>query len=210
VAAGKAQLIPLTSHERDQHYPELAQAPTHPQRIKICPVCHSFVVLLHSHRRMAIPACRPIPSLVLCAVLLAFACTGCGTVLSEQASSSAGEQPTAAPSPHEEMRDLTLAEKSLLAEGFTAGLDDPDSVKFRWAKVPNRLPEHAFEYCGLIDIGAIGGHTDTKPFLATIRTENGSIIGGTIAALNSDNREENRGVVPKLCRQKGLNPLDAK
>jgi hypothetical protein len=159
---------------------------------------------------MAIPACRPIASLVLSVALLAFACAGCGTVVPEQTASPAEEQPTAAPA-REAMRDLTPAEKSVLAEGFTAGLDDPESVKFRWAKVPNRLPEHAFEYCGLIDVkSAVGGHTDMKPFLASIRTENGGIIGGTIVALNSDNREENRAIIPKLCRQKGLNPLDAK
>ena len=54
-----------------------------------------------------------------------------------------------------------------------------------------------------------GGYTGMKPFLATIRTENGNITGGAIAALNSDNLEENRDVVAKLCYHKGLNPFDA-
>jgi hypothetical protein len=108
------------------------------------------------------------------------------------------------------MRDLTPAEKSILADGFTAGLDDPDSVKFRWARVPNRLPERAFEYCALINVkSGSGDYAGMKPFLATIRTENGNIAGGAIAALNSDNLEENREVIPKLCRHKGLNPFDA-
>jgi len=109
------------------------------------------------------------------------------------------------------MRDLTAAEKSILADGFAAGLDDPDSVKFRWAQVPKSLSGHAFEYCGLINVkNGTSGYSGMKPFLATITTANGNITGGAIAALNSNNLEENRDVIPKLCRQKGLNPFDAK
>jgi hypothetical protein len=102
------------------------------------------------------------------------------------------------------------AEKSILADGFTAGLEEPDSAKFRWTKVPKSLPPTAFEYCGLINVKNGTSYTGIKPFLATIRTENGNIIGGAIAALNSENRDENRDVIPKLCRQKGLNPFDAR
>ncbi len=80
------------------------------------------------------------------------------------------------------------------------------------SKVPNRSSGHAFEYCGLINAksGRTGGYSGMKPFLATIRTESGNIIGGAIAALSSDNLEENRDVIPKLCQRKGLNPFEAK
>jgi hypothetical protein len=109
------------------------------------------------------------------------------------------------------MRELTAAEKSILADGFTAGLDDPDSIKFRWTKVPKHLVGVAFEYCGLINIkNGTRGFTGMKPFLAIIRTDNGNITGGAIAALNSEDGEQNRDVIPKLCRQKGLDPFDAK
>jgi hypothetical protein len=147
---------------------------------------------------------------ILLGALLTLSCAGCGTVVPEPTASSVSDQPSAA-SPHEEMRDLTAAEKSILADGFAAGLDDPDSVKFRWAQVPKSLSGHAFEYCGLINVkNGTSGYSGMKPFLATITTENGNITGGAIAALNSDNLEENRDVIPKLCRQKGLNPFDAK
>jgi hypothetical protein len=49
-----------------------------------------------------------------------------------------------------------------------------------------------------------------QPFLATITTWNGNITGGAIAAIDTGNREENREVIPGLCRQKGLNPYEAK
>jgi hypothetical protein len=108
------------------------------------------------------------------------------------------------------MRDLTATEKSILADGFAAGLDDPDSAKFRWGKVPMRSGGHAFDYCGLINVKTGGSYIGMRPFLATITTERGNITGGAIAALNTDHRDENRDVIPKLCRQKGLNPFDAK
>jgi hypothetical protein len=148
-------------------------------------------------------------SLIFPLALLTLSCAGCSTVLSEPEAASVVAQPSSGPA-DEKMRDLTPTEKSVLADGFTAGLDDSDSVKFRWTRVPNRLPERAFEYCALINVkNGTGGYTGMKPFLATIRTENGNITGGAIAALNSDNLEENRDVVAKLCYHKGLNPFDA-
>jgi hypothetical protein len=110
----------------------------------------------------------------------------------------------------EEIRDLTAAEKAILADGFTAGLDNPESVKFRWARVPKHLSGHSLEYCGLINVKTGTGYSGMKPFLATIITDNGSITGGAIAALNSAQLDDNRDVISKLCQQKGLNPFDAK
>ena len=153
---------------------------------------------------MVIPSRFPISP-----VLLALMCVGCAAVAPEPAPQAVAEEPSAQ-QVQQVMRDLTLAEKSILADGFTAGLEEPDSAKFRWTKVPKSLPPTAFEYCGLINVKNGTSYTGIKPFLATIRTENGNIIGGAIAALNSENREENRDVIPKLCRQKGLNPFDAR
>jgi len=155
---------------------------------------------------MAIPARYP----TLPVVLLALLCAGCASVPSEPTSQSFPTELDAIPA-QEEMRDLTAAEKSILADGFAAGLDDPGSAKFRWTKVPKHLSGNALEYCGLIDVkSAAGARTGMKPLLAMIRTENGNIIGGAIAALNSENREEEQDVIPKLCRQKGLNPFSAR
>jgi hypothetical protein len=126
------------------------------------------------------------------------------------ASSPVVEQQVTVAPPREEMRDLTIAEKVTLADGFAAGLENPDSVKFRWAKVPKALTAHSFEYCGLIAVKKTGSPPSIKPFLATITTEGENITGGAIVALSGDDREENRDVIPKLCRQKGLDPFDAK
>jgi hypothetical protein len=168
--------------------------------------CLPFVALSRSYGHMTLPPCYP--TIILLAAFLTL--TGCGSVTPEVTTPSVTNEQTAAPT-QSEMRDLTPAEKSILAEGFAAGLDDPDSAKFLWTKIPTHLSGTAFEYCALINVkGVTGTYTGMKPFLATIRTENGSIIGGAIAALNNDNLAETREVIPKLCRQKGLNPFDAR
>jgi hypothetical protein len=149
---------------------------------------------------------------IILAAFLLISCAGCGTSPPEATGSSVADQPTVAPI-QAEMRDLTATEKTALAEDFTSGLNDPESVKFQWTKVAKRLSntDHSFDYCALINMKSDSGvYKGLRPFLATIRTENGNIVGGAIAALNSDDREENRDVIPKLCRQKGLNPFDAK
>jgi hypothetical protein len=145
------------------------------------------------------------------ALLAALSCAGCEAVPPVQTGPSTVDPPSAMPTPPDELRDLTIAEKATLAEGFTAGLDNPDSAKFRWTKVPKRMIAHSFDYCALIAVKkADGSAPGMKPFLATITTEGGNITGGAIAALSGDDREENREVIPKLCRQKRLNPFDAK
>jgi hypothetical protein len=144
------------------------------------------------------------------ALLAVLSGAGCEAVLPEQSAQSSIEQPIVGP-PREEMRDLTIAERAILADGFAAGIDDPDSVKFHWGKVPKRLSEHSFEYCGLINVKKYDGkYLGMRPFLATITTDGGNITGGAVAALNSDDRKENQDIIPKLCLQKGLNPFDAK
>jgi hypothetical protein len=72
------------------------------------------------------------------ALLAALSCAGCEAVLPEPKAPTT-DQPSAVAAAHEELRDLTVAEKAILADGFAAGLNDPDSAKFRWAKVSNRL-----------------------------------------------------------------------
>ena len=109
------------------------------------------------------------------------------------------------------MRDLTAAERSVLADSFASSLNQPESAKFRWAKVPKAQVGPSFEYCGMVNVkNSKGSYDGMQPFLGTITTANGNIIGGAIAAINTGNREENREVIPRLCRQKGLNPYEAK
>ena len=105
---------------------------------------------------------------------------------------------------------FAAAERSILADSLASSLNEPQSAKFRWAKVPKAPVGPSFEYCGMVNVkNNRGSYDGMQPFLATITTWDGKITGGAIAAIDTGNREENREVIPKLCRQKGLNPYEA-
>jgi hypothetical protein len=109
------------------------------------------------------------------------------------------------------MRDLTAAERSVLADSFASSLNQPESARFRWAKVPKAPVGPSFEYCGMVNVkNRKGSYDGMQPFLGTITTANGNIIRGAIAAIDTGNREKNREVIPSLCRQKGLDSYEAK
>jgi hypothetical protein len=155
------------------------------------------------------------PLCAVAAAMLVLSCAGCGATIEGSPLSSTPEGAKLAvvpvPPSRQEMRDLTSAEKATLADGFVSGLDNPDATKFRWAKIPKLLNDAAvgsFEYCGMVNVkNSNGGFDGWQPFLATITTAGGVITGGAIAALNAGNRPENRDVIPKLCHQKGLDPV---
>ena len=165
---------------------------------------------MDAHRSI-VPVMRPARCVIryLTVAILVVSCAGCESVIPE--TKTADESPPPAVPALQEMRDLTAAERAILAESFGTSLNEPESAKFRWAKVPKVLPGPSLEYCGMVNVRNSGGSYDgMQPFLASITTVNGSITGGAIAALNSGNRVENREVIPKLCRQKGLDPFAAK
>jgi hypothetical protein len=143
-------------------------------------------------------------------MLLVMSCAGCAAVIPD-AKTSDDQPPTAAAPAQQEMRDLTAAERSVLGDSLASSLNEPESAKFRWAKVPKAPVGPSFEYCGMVNVkNNRGSYDGMQPFLATITTWNGNITGGAIAAIDTGNRDENREVIPRLCRQKGLNPSEAK
>ena len=141
---------------------------------------------------------------------LIMSCAGCESVIPEPKTSD-DQPPTVVTPAYQEMRELTATERTTLADSFASSLNELESTKFRWAKVPKVPIGPSFEYCGMVNVKSSNGSYDgMQPFLATITTANGSIAGGAIAAINTGNREENREVVPRLCRQTGLNPFEAR
>lgn len=154
---------------------------------------------------------------ILAAAWLTVSCAGCGATLEGGATPSpTSEETRVALAPanpaRREMRDLTTAEKATLVDGFASGLDNPLDAKFRWAKIskPSSDAVSSFQYCGIVNVKNSNGRYDGwQPFLATITTTGGTITGGAIAALNAGNKLRNRDVLPKLCSQKGLDPVMA-
>jgi hypothetical protein len=161
---------------------------------------------------LSIDAPRLVIRCALCNAALALLISGCAAISQGDSGLPAKDADPAAPASVSQalgMRELTLSEKAVLADAFSAGLNEPESAKFKWTKIPKISGQgrRTFDYCAQINLkDEHGAYRGFRPFLATVVTENGAIIGGTIGALNSDDRPENRDVIPTLCRQKGLNP----
>ena len=141
---------------------------------------------------------------------------GCSAIDQNQLPNAAQQQaavPAAPPTPSSQptaRRDLTVEEKTILADAFSAGLNEPDSVKFKWTKIRviSDNGRQSFEYCAQLNLkDQTGKYRGMQPFLATIIAENGVIRGGAIVSLYADDKPQNRSIIPNLCQQKGLNPF---
>ena len=116
---------------------------------------------------------------------LAISCAGCAAVTPDSKTSD-DQSPTGTVPAQQEMRDLTAAERSILADSLASSLNEPQSAKFRWAIVPKAPVGPSFEYCGMVnDKNNRGSYDGMQPFLKTAKLFQG------------------------LCRQKGLNPYEA-
>src|SRR5260370_291695 len=121
---------------------------------------------------------------------LLISCAGCAAV-NPDSKTSDDQSPTGTVPAQQEMRDLTAAERSILADSLASSLNEPESAKFRWAKVPKAPVGPSFEYCGMVNVKNNGGSYDgMQPFLATITTCNGNITGGALTASETGHREE--------------------
>ncbi|MCK1507194.1 hypothetical protein [Bradyrhizobium sp. 18] len=108
----------------------------------------------------------------------------------------------------DQLRELTPAEKATLSKGFAGGLKDPDSAKFQWTRVPKVLPaDGMIDYCGLVNAkNSYGGYIGAQPFIGTIQVSKGKILTGAVGAVG-DPTPMYREILPKMCRDKGLDPF---
>jgi hypothetical protein len=107
-------------------------------------------------------------------------------------------------------RELTIAERAILADAFSASLRDPEGVKFKWTRIPVVAGEgrRSVDYCAQLNArNDKGVYQGMRPFLATVIIENGMVTGGAIATTGSESSDQNQALVPTLCRQKGLDPF---
>ncbi|MGY3494928.1 hypothetical protein [Bradyrhizobium sp. USDA 4502] len=148
-------------------------------------------------------------SILMVALILA----GCATSQTEYASSPTTGRwspPLSVPASSSAMRELTLSERAILADAFSASLNEPQSVKFKWTKIPAIAgrDRRSIDYCAQLDAkNDSGAYRGMQPFLATVVIENGIVRGGAIAALSSEVSSQNRAIIPRLCEQKGLDPF---
>jgi hypothetical protein len=63
------------------------------------------------------------------------------------------------------------------------------------------------DYCAMVNAkNSYGGYTGSKPFLGIIQITKGKITGAALGAVgDSDPRYQD--ILPKMCREKGLDPF---
>jgi hypothetical protein len=108
----------------------------------------------------------------------------------------------------DELRELTPAEKALLAKGFAKNLKDPDSAKFEWVKIPKNWSNNGggFDYCATLNAkNSYGGYIGYQPFIAFVMTSGTKITGGYTTAVSGSDATE-RQIVNDMCAKKGLDP----
>lgn len=136
-------------------------------------------------------------------VAIAASLSGCITASQPPAPVEAAK-PLPSPS---ELRELTAAEKALLTKGFAAGLKDPGSAQFQWARIRKDLPSDGIiDYCAVVNAkNSYGGYIGATPFLGKIQVTNGKIAAGMMGAVGYTERQY-ADLLPKMCRNAGVDP----
>ena len=101
-------------------------------------------------------------------------------------------------------RDLTAGEKATLAALFGAGLKDPESARFEWAKMPVATDGEVF-YCAIVNAkNGFGGYVGAEPFFGRVRLERGKINAAELIGLGGGSYTE---FVLNQCRANGVDPF---
>lgn len=105
-------------------------------------------------------------------------------------------------------RDLTAAEKTLIARGVSQGLKDPDSAQFKWSKVGLEMDDLSMiPYCATLNAkNSYGGYIGFQPYYAMILTKDKKIIGAALIGTGG-NRSSTETII-ETCSEHGLDPYN--
>lgn len=101
-------------------------------------------------------------------------------------------------------RDLTAAERKLVATPLARGFKDPGSVQFRFTKAVEMSPNGLAIVCGEANgRNSYGGYSGFQPFVAGLPMKAGKIIGGVLIATGSYDSPDGKAA-QMTCEDKGL------
>jgi hypothetical protein len=109
------------------------------------------------------------------------------------------------PASYSEFRDLTPAEKTLLASGLREKLKDPESAQFRWTKITKSAgADGRVYYCGAVNAkNSYGGFTGFGPFWAWVyASPKGQLLRAEMIGTGADDLA-NR-VIGEECGKRGI------
>jgi hypothetical protein len=131
--------------------------------------------------RIARPMVRTMRMQAIFAAMLATLVTGC-----------AGYQLQPTPRPEFELRDLTEAEKKIIAAGVAKSLADAKPAQFRWTKFP-KDKDGVVKYCATVN---------AQRFVADVTIVNGQAASAQVEASGGSG-----GFVDVQCRRHYVNPF---
>ena len=152
---------------------------------------------------MPLPRCGAIAAL-----LVGFALAGCTNSLTppKATAQSLLGMSDAAPQTDVGERELTPAEKKIIADAVALSIREPASAKYHWAKIPATV-EGAVNYCATVDAkspyAAYSGH---QAYIVEAQVSGGKVSSAVVGLIAGG---KDVAIVAKMCAKYGLNPNDA-
>ena len=131
---------------------------------------------------------------ILASTLLPLAMAGCAGTTATSSSPP--------PEVYSAFRELTEAEKKIIADGVAKGLKDPDSAHFQWNAYPVSTTDSVFYCAKLNSKNSYGGYVGFSPYIAEVMQPGGKIRRADLISTDSTYPM----VIEAECKKRGLRP----
>ena len=154
---------------------------------------------------MNMPLCR---CGAIAALLVGFAlasCTGSPTPPKATAQSLLGMS-DAAPQTDAGERELTPAEKKIIADAVALSIREPTSAKYHWAKI-SATAEGSVNYCATVDAKSpYAAYNGRQAYIVEAQVSGGKVSSAVVGLIAGG---KDVAIVAKMCEKYGLNPNNA-
>lgn len=187
----------------------MAGAAVNHARPRLFPVGHVETVMQSKLRHGARPPNPQInrgPIVALAAALALAACTASPPALSPPPSSPPASSlaPESAPPPSGlGQRELTPAEKKIIANAIAPSLRDAATAQYRWPKIQN-APDGPVNYCGMVNAKSpYPAYNGRQAFIVSATLSGGKISSAVVGLIAGGKDVE---IVRNMCKKYDLDP----
>ena len=112
----------------------------------------------------------------------------------------------AAPQTDVGQRELTPAEKKIIADAVALSIREPASAKYHWAKIL-ATTEGAVNYCATVDAKSpYAGYNGRQAYIVEAQVSGGKVSSAVVGLIAGG---KDIAIVAKMCEKYGLNPNNA-
>ena len=143
----------------------------------------------------------------IAALLVGFALAGCaGPTPPKATAQSLLGMSDAAPQTDVGERELTPAEKKIIADAVALSIKEPASAKYRWAKIP-ATAEGSVNYCATVDAKSpYAAYNGRQAYIVEAQVSGGKVSSAVVGLIAGG---KDVAIVAKMCAKYGLNPNSA-